>query len=232
MTRRDTCYFAIREGSAVGYKLLQPVRDDQIAAATRIHDNHMYEWFAADRALDLLRESLPGLDEPRVLIKASVIDRLYYARHARLVEAVRKIAEVMVRPPSDPVGIVEAIAPLDSSRGRTCYWSFSSKFAHFFIDPEAFPIYDDWAIKAIRHHFGRLSWLGRTPYRAFADYVFTLRELSGLSCSIRELDRYLWLSGMRRAWQTNADVGISREVRSVFEDESPDVQQDLDLMLD
>lgn len=212
-------------------ELREPVTDKQIKAATRIHDSHMPEWAAADRALDLLRESLPGSDETRVLIKASVIDRLYYARHDRLVEAVRKIAEVMANPPSDQIGIVEAIAPLDGDKGRTCYWSFSSKFAHFFIDPDTFPIWDDWAIRAVRHHFGRLSWANGTPYRVFSEYVFSLREQSDVSCSIRELDRYLWLSGMLRAWVGDRTVGISREVRSVFESESANVQKDVQLLI-
>jgi len=213
------------------YELREAVTAEQVAAATRIHDKRMPAWAASDCALDLLREALPGFEEPRALIKAAAIDRLYYSRHPRLVEAVRQIAEVMASPPMDPISIVEAFAPVPGDAGTACYWSFSSKFAHFFVDPGAFPIYDGWAIKSVRHHFGRLSWREGTPYRVFTNYVFALRELSSVSCSIRELDRYLWLCGMLRGWQSNRDVEISREVRGLFENSSAEVQRELKLLL-
>ncbi|MGI5818121.1 MAG: hypothetical protein ACOX9R_08485 [Armatimonadota bacterium] len=210
--------------SCIEAQLLQSLSSDQIEAATRIHDHHMPGWAASDRALDRLRESLPQFSEEDVLIKAATIDRLYYARHLRLIEAVERIVGVMADPPNDPVALVEELAVVRDKDGVSCYWSFASKFAHFFIRPDAIPIYDGWAVHAIRHHFGRLCWTGKTPYRAFADYVFALTELSGVSCSIRELDRYLWLSGMLRAWQSDHSIGISREVRAVFENEESDVQ--------
>ena len=42
-------------------KPLVPVTPEQIAAATRIHDNHMPGWATTDRALALLAESVPGV---------------------------------------------------------------------------------------------------------------------------------------------------------------------------
>lgn len=211
-------------------RLLEPVTSDQLAAATRIHDRHMPQWAATDRALDLLRDALPGFGESAVLIKAAAVDRLYYSRHYRLLEAVEQIVAIMVAPPDDPVSIVEQIAQLSSAQGTARYLSFASKFVHFFVDPEGTPIYDDWAVRAIRHHFGRLRWQASTGYRAFAAYVEALRTLSGLSCSARELDRYLWLSGMLRGWRERPEVEISREVRALFETESPEVQADLALL--
>ena len=208
----------------MSHRLLYPLSQEQIAAATEIHDNHMPVWAATDRALDLLREALPGFSHEEVLIKAAAVDRLYYARHFHLAESVQAIVTAMTDPPTDPLSIVEAVAPVKTEGGIACYWSFSSKFIHFFVDPTAIPIYDDWAIKAIRYHFGRLSWAVETPYRVFADYALELRELSGLDCSIRELDRYLWLSGMLRGWRKSQSVGISGEVRAVFENGDPKVQ--------
>lgn len=211
-------------------ELLKPVTGEQVAAATRIHDHHMPQWAASDRALDLLGEALPGFDESAVLVKAAVVDRLYYSRHNRLVEAVERIVTTMANPPTDSVSIVEEIAPLRSATGIVRYRSFASKFVHFFVDPVATPIYDDWAVRAIRYHFGRLKW-GDTAYRTFAEYVQGLRKLSGLSCSVRELDRYLWLSGMLRGWQVRHEVEVSREVRGLFESHSPEVQADLQLLV-
>ena len=206
---------------------LEIVTSAQNAAATFVHDRHMPQWAASDRALDRLRTAIPDLDESAALIKAAAVDRLYYSRHDRIVEAARRIAEVMQCPPADPIALVEAVAGLPDEGGTSHYWSFASKFVHFFIAPEGTPIYDDWAVRTVRHHFGRLRWIGRTPYRAFAEYALGLRKASDLRCSVRELDRYLWLSGMLRGWRSDPTVGISREVRSVFESSERDVRHQL-----
>ena len=50
--------------------------------------------------------------------------------------------------------------------------------------------------------------------------MHALRSVSGLSCTIRELDRYLWLWGMYRAWKATDDrdrPGLKGEVRRLFE---------------
>jgi hypothetical protein len=217
--------------SAVEITMREPVTVEQVAAATRIHDRYMPAWAAADRALDRLREALPGFDESAVLVKAAAVDRLYYSRHQRLPAAVKRIVAVMANPPEDPTSIVEQIAPLNRSRGTTRYWSFASKFVHFFVDPVGTPIYDDWAVRTIRHHFGRLSWQASTPYGAFARYVQVLRTQCGLTCSARELDRYLWLSGMLRAWQARPEEEISREVRALFASDDREAQAELEALL-
>lgn len=207
----------------------QPVADirpDQIAAATEIHDLHMPGWAASDRALDHLREALPDFHECSVLAKVAAVNQLYNARHDRLVEAAEKIADVLLDPPDDPVLLVEKIAPLKQDRGCRWYLSLASKFGHFFVDADHLPIYDAYAIHALRHHFGRLKWAGKgTAYRAFVGYVHVLREHVDPPCSLRQLDRYLWLSGMCRAWQKDSDVQISREARALVESTNPDVQK-------
>jgi len=48
------------------------------------------------------------------------------------------------------------------------------------------------------------------------------------------MDRYLWLSGMYRAWIAAEDrgkVGLSGEVRGLFERDDPDVQDVLRRLL-
>lgn len=207
-------------------RLAVTLSQDQVAAASVIHDSHMLSWAGTDRALALLRKAVPGFSAEAVLVKAAAVDRLYYTRHYRLGDAVERIISAMTDPPDDPIAIVEGIAEL-SIQGKTrWYWSFASKFCHWFIDPQNLPIYDSWAIRSIGHHFGRLRWAA-SAYRTFAEYVYDLRELSDVSCRLRELDRYLWLSGMYRAWRENPDVAISGEVRELFDSNSPQVQQEL-----
>lgn len=103
--------------------------------------------------------------------------------------------------------------------------------------PDVAPIYDDKAIHGIRHHFGRLSWTDKTCYEAYTDYVYLLRAACGLSCSLRQLDRYLWLSGQRRLWLSRGTrAGVSGEVQRLFrkgdpEGGDPEVQRLLQTLL-
>jgi hypothetical protein len=150
-----------------------------LAAASLIHDHYMPNWAESDRTLNRLHERLPGFDVDAVLAKAALVNQLYFARHDRLIEAAKQISRVMAAPPADPIAIVEAIAPLDREGKTWWYWSFASKFGQFFISPEI-PIYDEFAVQALRHHFGRLTWTDGSPYRSFAGYVLRLRGQVGV----------------------------------------------------
>jgi hypothetical protein len=111
-------------------------------------------------------------------------------------------------------------------------WSFASKFCHWFVDDDL-PIYDHWPVRAMAHHFGAMART-TTAYRDFAEHVYALREASGLSCTIRESDCYLWLSGMYRAWLGAEDrnmIGLSSEVRGLFGNSKPRVRRALRTLL-
>lgn len=218
--------------SSMTERVLHRVTPSQIAAANAIHDGHMPGWASTDRALTLVGRSVPGVGLDAVTVKAAVVDRLYYTRHYRLGDSVERIVEVMADPPVEAVAMVEAIAPL-SVRDRThWYWSFASKYSHWFIDPEL-PIYDSWAIRAVSHHFGRMTWK-TTAYRDFAEHVYALREASGLDCGIREMDRYLWMSGMYRAWlaaEERSRLGLSGEVAALFGSRDASIRDALTTLL-
>ena len=51
--------------------------------------------------------------------------------------------------------------------------SFASKFAHFFIDMERFPIYDFFSLKMVAYHLGRQELTRNTahPYQAFIENI-------------------------------------------------------------
>ncbi len=208
------------------------VEPDQIVAATAIHDEHMPGWAATDRALTLLAESVPSMSPDAITLKAAVVDRLYYTRHYHLGDAIDRIVEVLANPPEEPVAMVEAIAPISVAGKDRWHWSFASKFAHWFID-DSLPIYDQWAIRAASFHFGRIRW-ATTAYRDFAQHVHALREASGVSCTTEQLDRYLWLSGMYRAWDAADDkgkLGLSGEVLELFSNNAPAVRHALARLL-
>lgn len=218
--------------SSMTERVLHRISPEQITAATTIHDQHMPGWASTDRALRLVGQSVPGHDLDAVTVKAAVVDRLYYTRHYRLGEAIDRIVEVLAAPPAEPVTVVERIAETTIGGRSRWYWSFASKYAHWFVDEEL-PIYDSWAIRAVSHHFGRMTWR-TTAYRDFAGHVYALREASGLDCTIREMDRYLWMSGMYRAWVGAAEkdrLGLSGEVRGLLESGGPVVRAELRVLL-
>jgi len=139
---------------------------------------------------------------------------------------------VMADPTAEAVGMVERIARTKVGDRFRWYWSFASKYSHWFVDDEL-PIYDSWAIRAVSYHFGRMTWR-TTAYRDLAEHVYALREGSGLACTIREMDRYLWMSGMYREWvgtEDRTELGLSGEVVGLFESGDPGVQAELPVLL-
>jgi hypothetical protein len=53
-----------------------------------------------------------------------------------------------------------------------------------------------------------------------------------LTCSLRDMDRYLWLTGQYRGWLRNADEAMANsELRSLFEYTSEETQEELRAVL-
>jgi hypothetical protein len=103
--------------------------------------------------------------------------------------------------------------------------SFASKFAHFFIDHDCFPIYDSYAAKMLRAHLG-----GGAPapdsgatYMVFEASFRTLAHSTGLGSDTRRLDRYLWMIGQYRDWVKKPSAQINSELRALFEANPPEL---------
>ena len=107
--------------------------------------------------------------------------------------------------------------------------SFASKFAHFFIDRERFPIMDKYAAEMVGLHLGRKDAVrdAKHPYVAFCQNLIVLRSLARLNCSTRELDHYLWIAGEHRAWFRNSKAQINVELRHLSEALPSAARQDL-----
>ena len=209
--------------------LAVPLRQAQIDAAERLHDR-LPGWTATEHAVDELRRALPDYSCEVVLIKAAAIDRLYSTnvRGQPIHQVVCRIAEVMRRPPEDPVAVVEAIIGEQSVGKR--YPSFASKFAHFFIDPERFPIYDRFCRRQTAHHLDR-SMRQLESYCGFYQATCDLIQRSGLSPSFREIDHYLWLAGAYRDLRKKGEEKIGAELVALFGCQSLEVQKDLKVLV-
>ncbi|MGH2799905.1 MAG: hypothetical protein ACRDM0_20070, partial [Thermoleophilaceae bacterium] len=126
---------------------------------------------------------------------------------------------------SDPA-LVESLAEVPTTpdgRPRR-YVSFASKFAHFFVSSERFPIYDSYADRMLLFHLGPSAERNHArPYEAFVRNIDTLRNECAIDCTYRELDRYLWVAGQYRAW-TERKRGLNTELSRVFENPSAEQQ--------
>lgn len=198
-----------------------PITQAQIDAARRLHDI-LSIWPTTDRAFDLLKSRFPGFSPEATIIKCAAINDLYSTNVFAIWRMATHVVKTMEAPPADPDELAETIARLPDEDGtvRRCHWSFASKLCHFFIDADAHPIYDSYCRDMLTYHLGRGRCISdaANPYRAFKQNLLQLRDLSGISASLRDLDEYLWLAGQYREWlKRGEDARINGELRGLFE---------------
>jgi hypothetical protein len=213
--------------------LAVPLAVEQIHAAMRLHAR-LEQWQRADRALRALAERFPSLDADAVLLKVVAVNTLYgtrvfaFMRMAEHVEAVISQVDLTGAGP-ELVERVARLPPASPDEQTRRHHSFASKFTHFFIDAERFPILDSYAETMVRYHLDRTSCVSDEEHRylAFAQNVATLKRLSRLTCSGRELDRYLWLAGQYHAWKRNPDAPMYAELKRLFAEPPEEAKADL-----
>jgi hypothetical protein len=213
-----------------------PIEPSQIEAAKRLH-GRLQQWRLVDEALAVLSEQLPGFTTAEALLKVTVINALYGTNVYAIVPMARHVAHVLEKlgPASLGAELVEVLAsiPRDGDKKYPFFRSFASKFAHFFIDAERFPIMDSYSMRMVKMHLGKGNYApdGDHPYLAFFVNHGNLKAEIDFKGSNRDLDRYLWLSGEYLAWQKNHEAAINAELRVAFEKPSPEVAADLDALV-
>ena len=210
-----------------------PLTQLQVDAAKRLHAG-LKQWRTSDGALRELREKLPGFTETACLTKTVAVNAIYGTNVMAVVRLADHVYDTLkLRGDSlAEVEIVEQLAALPPLPGekRRRFTSFAAKFCHFFIDDELFPIYDDAAREALKLHLG---WVPKAhDYQSFCRCFKELHQIAALSCSTRELDRYLWLTGMYMRWKKNPRKAlVNSELRVVLEHPTPQQRRDLTAML-
>ncbi|SRR5260221_5807490 len=195
--------------------LAVPLSMSQIETANRLYSK-LLQWQVTDQALHALHVNLPGFDIETTLLKVVAINQLYGTNVYAVVRMAQHVTEVMQDANRmEDADLVKELASLNSRK----HLSFASKFAHFFIDMERFPIYDSYAVKMVAYHLGRHGQDRKTeyPYKAFIEDLQMLRRDAQLSCSTRELDHYLWLAGLYQVWLRNPVSPINIEIKKLFE---------------
>jgi len=209
-------------------ELAVPLPMSQIEAANRLHGK-LLQWQVTDRALHALQERFPGFDINATLLKVVAVNQLYGTKVYAVVGMAQHVTEVMQNTSGvEDADLVEALASLNGRKHR----SFASKFAHFFIDMERFPIYDMFAVKMVAYHLGTQRQVRDLahPYRCFVENIHRLKRNARLFCTLKELDRYLWLAGLYQQWRKNSASQINAEVAEVFKSTSMETAAELAIL--
>src|SRR5258706_8160900 len=205
--------------------LVVPLYMSQIEAANRLH-RQLPQWQITDRALHTLQVRFPEFDAEATLLKVVAVNQLYGTNVYAVIRMAQHIAKVM--PEADNMEDADLVEKLAFLTGRK-HLSFASKFAHFFIDMERFPIYDSFAVKMVAYHLGKQGQAINIahPYQAFIENIHRLKERAHLSCTSKELDRYLWLAGLYQAWLRSSAPQINVEVAQLFNSLSSEAAAEL-----
>ena len=193
--------------------------EKQIAAAGALHAT-LEQWHATDTALYRLQQEMPTFGLEECVLKVAAIDALYGTNVYAKVRAARHAQAIIGSANLSSAGLelVESLArvpPAEGGRPQR-HLSFASKFAHFFIDAERFPIYDSYAQRIVSLHLGPSAVRDRgRPYEAFVRNLDRLKSESGLGCTYRELDHYLWIAGLYRA-HLGGKRELNAELRNLF----------------
>lgn len=192
-----------------------PILEPQIRAAGRIHSSTI--WATLDRALTELGKRFPAHDRIEDLIlKVSAID-YHYSTNLRMVGGAAAYAEQILQSnwlsqSLDEVALVDRAPRAKRPHARTTanLLSFASKYCHFYVNADVFPIYDSKAVYALNYHLGRARTSYFSSYVEFWTCLKQFRDESGLTCSWKELDEYLWVRGRLISEGPNAREGITR----------------------
>ena len=206
---------------------------DQISAAQELYkDTTMEYWRLEDDIMRKLKDRNPEItDKAITLVKVTLVNTFYSAgcpdvdemtswmvtQKPCLLERYKNIAS---HDEEERIKWVQRIARRASEEegDNTQQVSgnafvFASKFAHFFIDEEAFPIYDQYARMVVNSHLGETKKVPlKDWYRTFYKHFFKMKryldQRDSCQYSIKALDHYLWLSGMyitQKLWDLPPD---------------------------
>lgn len=187
-----------------------------VEAAHAAAAQYLPGWQLADATLALLERQLPGHGTEACLAKATVVNSLYGTN----VFAIQRVAQ-LISPILTEANLANAGPELVDRMARVTpertFVSFASKYAHFFVNPDRFPIYDSYAVKMLALHLGRQpNATGVNAYAAFCGRYNTLAAKVGLTDNFRRLDRYLWLAGIGRELRRKPGALVNAEVREYF----------------
>jgi len=216
--------------------LAVPLPITKIEAANWLH-GRLEQWRLADQALIRLAHCCPDFAPDACLLKVAAVNALYGTNLYAITRMAQHAARILAKTDLATAGpeLVERLADLpatEAQKQKRRHYSFASKFAHFFLGEDRFPIMDSYALVMLKRHLGRRHYLDDKAHR-YGGFVHNFRQLkrvSGFTGSDRQLDRYLWLAGEYAAWKKNRNAAINAEVAALFAHPPDDVAECLDVL--
>jgi len=165
-----------------------------------------------------------------------MVNALFSTKIYAIFRMAQHITEVMTKVDVVKAGpdLVEKLAVVpQGAKAHRRHHSFASKFAHFFVDAEKYPIMDSYAEGMIKLHLGRGRLISDPvhPYSAYCHNYLTLKAEAGFQGSNRQMDHYLWFAGLYLAWRKDPTDKINMEARKLFENDSSEVSSELDALM-
>lgn len=228
------------------------IQPPQIDAATKLY-NIMDDWKCKDKLLNGLRKSEPDFSNFReTLLSVLAINKFYnagcpdpLAMAIFIATQGSQIMELYHQKMSQDtriarIELVKRIAIKDiaiENKKKDGCPVFTSKFAHFFIDPDAFPILDKNAEKMVAyHHSSRELYRNLIKeeqfdrgkrYETFYDFFHTLIDNPSYGedkPSNKVFDQYLWLAGICEKLELK-DNGVNPEVKEKYRSSDAEVKR-------
>ena len=141
-------------------------------------------------------------DIESILLKVSALNDFYSTNIFDTYTVAKHILSLDIdsRLKSGDQTLVNEIALVNTGTKKRNFYSFASKYcSHHY--PEAFPIYDSYVDKMLRHYrkadkFNKFNNKDLKSYPKFINIIEALREFYNVnSYSLRQLDIFLWLAG-------------------------------------
>ena len=209
-------------GAGARHLRIRPLTRERIDAAVRLHEDHLPQWRGADAALKAVKAAF-GADFSYApnLVRVATVNTLYGTNLKATHRMARHLAGILPRAAEllDPAQLVEALATLPPLAGEAPrrHRSFASKFCHFFVNADRYPIFDTAARDAIRLHLGPgAARQAETGYAGFCGALAQLKATYDLAVPVRDLDRYLWIAGMYLVF-ARGRRDINRDLLTLFE---------------
>lgn len=210
-------------GKKTTNSLLKPISIDKVELANRWFDS-VDSVKKPDIVLDLLAKQFPNNDIESVLIKAVAVNSLYGTNVLAIYNAAKHIVTELADPNTDYdddefISRLATITVMQKGEYKELHLiSFASKYAHFYINSEKFPMYDNYARMMIKTHIAENDLIrnAKNPYLAFKENFFILKEELKYKVSTRALDHYLWFAGQLQTWQKDHESQMNVGLRNLL----------------
>jgi hypothetical protein len=191
---------------------------EQVRAAVRLWC-HSTDLVRAERSLFALQGYFPRNDGDSVLLKLVALQTLdggrAFGAERWAAQCERLLAGVDAR--SVDLDLVDrlGLAAQRSAREHKGALTFASRFAHYFLDVDRFPVLDAWSESELERLAPR-DESAPSRYAEFAARHARVAAELGVARP-RQLWCCLWLVGQYRAWRRNPRRSIHRAARALFE---------------